>query len=334
MKTNRLTTILLVFALANVRLCASVADEQARLKEAVAKGVQRVQQGATNYLTHRQCFSCHHQALPVMAMMLAQQRGLPIDKARLKEQVDFTLQDFTKKRELVAKGQGVGGANTTIGYALMMLESAQYKPDETTTAMVEFLLKQQKDDGRWQVSANRPPSESNNITTTAVAVRGLRAFATTEQRERANAAIDHARKWLLNASAPDTEEKVFRLLGLKWADATKQQVQAAADALLATQNANGGWAQLPDMQSDAYATGSALFALHEAGGVSITNPAYQRGIAFLLKTQNPDGSWVVKTRSRPIQVLFDNGDPGGESQFISMNATSWATMALTLAVNK
>jgi N-acyl-D-amino-acid deacylase len=36
----------------------------------------------------------------------------------------------------------------------------------------------------------------------------------------------------------------------------------------------------------------------------------------------------VQTRSRPVQVFFDNGDPGGKSQFISFLATGWATLAL------
>ena len=39
-------------------------------------------------------------------------------------------------------------------------------------------------------------------------------------------------------------------------------------------------------------------------------------------------SWLVKTRSKPIQKFFDNGDPHGKNQFISISATSWATAAL------
>ena len=53
---------------------------------------------------------------------------------------------------------------------------------------------------------------------------------------------------------------------------------------------------------------------------------------FLLRTQCPDGSWHVKTRSKPIQTFFDNGDPHGPDQFISIPATAWATTALALAL--
>ena len=49
---------------------------------------------------------------------------------------------------------------------------------------------------------------------------------------------------------------------------------------------------------------------------------------YLLKTQRDDGGWVVETHSPPVQKFFDNGDPGGKSQFISFPATAWAVMAL------
>ena len=50
------------------------------------------------------------------------------------------------------------------------------------------------------------------------------------------------------------------------------------------------------MESDACATGQALFALHEAGGMSSSDPFYRRGVEYLLRTQAADGTWHVKTR--------------------------------------
>jgi hypothetical protein len=100
--------------------------------------------------------------------------------------------------------------------------------------------------------------------------------------------------------------------------------------LTATQRADGGWAQLPSMRSDAYATGGALVALFEAG-VRPTDDVYRRGVAFLLATQLADGSWYVPTRSHPTQIFIDSGFPHGASQFISAAATNWATLALVRA---
>ena len=58
---------------------------------------------------------------------------------------------------------------------------------------------------------------------------------------------------------------------------------------------------------------------------------YRRGLEFLIKTQRADGSWFVKSRSRPFQPYFESGFPHGPDQFISAAATGWAVAALALA---
>jgi hypothetical protein len=104
------------------------------------------------------------------------------------------------------------------------------------------------------------------------------------------------------------------------------------ELLSKSQREDGGWGQTPVMQSDAYATGQALLMLVQTNGYSKKSihdsGFYRKGIDFLLRTQQEDGSWHVVTRSKPVQVYFDNGDPHGKDQFISMMATSWATAAL------
>ena len=81
------------------------------------------------------------------------------------------------------------------------------------------------------------------------------------------------------------------------------------------------------MSGDAYATATVLVALRHAG-LDSGHEAYQKGVKYLLDTQKADGAWIVQTRSRPLQRFFDNGDPGGKSQFISFAATNWAVLAL------
>jgi len=102
------------------------------------------------------------------------------------------------------------------------------------------------------------------------------------------------------------------------------------EQLLRSQRPDGGWEQTDEMGSDAYATGSALVALHFAGNLKTNDPAYQRGVAFLLKGQQKDGSWLVRSRSKPFQTYFESGFPHGKDQFISMAASGWAATALAL----
>ena len=162
-------------------------------------------------------------------------------------------------------------------------------------------------------------------------MRALQLFAPPTQRAEYAEAIDRARAWLTTARGDVTEERAFRLLGLRWAGAPAGVLDAAARELLALQKDDGGWAQTQSMGSDAYASGEALVALRESGALASNDRAYRKGLEFLLRTQIDDGSWIVETRSVPIQAYFESGFPYGVNQWISAAATGWATTALALA---
>ena len=199
--------------------------------------------------------------------------------------------------------------------------------------MVTYLLKTQHDDGHWTFQTSRPPLEDSLVSATVVSAYGARKFAVGEQREIVDAAIAKAAKWLATAPLVSQEDRVAALWGWHLFGDDAAQRTAARDRILTKQRDDGGWGQLDDKPSDAYATGQTLFALHGTG-TPATDAAYQRGVAYLLKTQGDDGSWRVETRSKPIQELFDNGDPHGQHQFISIPATSWAVAALAVAINR
>ena len=77
---------------------------------------------------------------------------------------------------------------------------------------------------------------------------------------------------------------------------------------------------------EGYLSGKARVELLEILG----QRQYQRGVGFLLKTQLDDGSWHVRSRSKPFQLYFESGFPHGKDQFISVAASGWATTALAL----
>ena len=135
----------------------------------------------------------------------------------------------------------------------------------------------------------------------------------------------------LPAMPRNNEERSMQVLGLAWAKAPARDIRDSVQALLAEQRLDGGWAQLPTLETDAYATGQALVALQTAG-LDVASPEYRRGVAFLLRTQFPDGSWLVRSRTFPVQPLKDSGFPHGKHQWISAAGTSWATTALALAL--
>lgn len=305
------------------------------IKAAVAKSLPLLNAGARGSMEERErCFTCHNQGLPIMALTTAQARGFTIDAEELRKQVKFTADFLAKNEKNYLAGKGQGGQTDTAGFALWALANGGWKPDATTAAVTEFLLLWQKNLEYWQPQSRRPPTEQSLFTSTHVALRGLKTFGTPEQRERIDRRIGQVRAWLLKTPAQDNEDRVSRLRALHAAGAPEEDIRKAAQDLLKTQRADGGWAQLADMESDAYATGTALAALHQAGGLATMDEAYRKGLRHLLATQLDDGSWHVKTRSKPIQAYYESGYPHGKDQFISISAAGWATTALALALPK
>jgi N-acyl-D-amino-acid deacylase len=296
----------------------------------LTRGLPIIQKAAANYPKNRQCFSCHHQTLPILAMVTARDRHLSIDDQLLQAQAEFTHLSFQGEHEALKAGKGIGGKAMTVAYGLWALRLAEWHPDETTEAMVTYLLKTQHQDGYWTGQVTRPPLEESYFTATVLATQGMDYYATESQRGLVDAAAAKAKDWLNSAPATNQEDKAFRLWGLHSLSGRPKEIDSARKALLAVQHKDGGWAQTDDMKSDAYATGQTLFVLQKTG-LSSSDQAYQRGVQFLLKTQCADGSWFVQTRSKPIQKDFDNGDSHGKNQFISTSATCWALSALAAA---
>jgi ankyrin repeat protein len=295
------------------------------------------------------CYSCHHQSLPAMAVGVARDRGFPVDQHQARKQYDFVLDLVMKGGEPAAKMLQNGkdraaqeelerqfpGGDIHLGYGLLGIAAWDRKPHRAAGTLALVLAQRQRKEGRWGSECSvRPPAENSDFTATALAVRALGDFAPKERAKEIAPRLARARKWLAKTPPQNTEEKTFRLLGLVWAGAANDDppVKEAIQALLADQRADGGWAQTPALKSDAYATGEVLVALHQAGGLPITDPAYQRGVTFLLRTQEGDGSWFVRSRATPFQGYIETGFPYGKDQFISATATGWATMALALAV--
>jgi len=328
-----------------VRLClpiaalllttAAIADETAiapeELRSAIEKSLPLLETGAVGHREHRECFSCHNQGVPIVALTTARSRGFKIDEEELARQLAFITGFLKTNREKFLQGKGTGGQVDTAGYALLALEAGGQKSDDTTSAVAEYLLLFQKDADHWNNSSDRPPSEGGEFTTNYLGLRGLQTFGTPEQQERIAARREQIRTWLAKAAPTSTEDHVFRLRTMKLLDLPREEIAAASKELLSMQRDDGGWNQLTEMESDPYATGTVLVALHDTG-VPASDTAYQRGLQFLLKTQQDDGSWHVKSRSKPFQTYFETGFPHGKDQFISAAASGWAATALALAL--
>ncbi len=304
------------------------ADETALIRRSVERSLALYTTSGPQFVRISGCVSCHHQTLPQMALALARKRGITVDEQLARQQTEATAALLNSAKDIVLqKKELIPDPTISVSYLLLGLAADNYRADDMTAAMSELIASWQLPDGSFPGLPHRPPIESSNITATALSMRALQVYG-----KNPGERIARARQWLVAAKPATNEERVMQLLGLKWSDAPVSEIQNAAQELIASQRPDGGWGQLRGLETDAYATGQALVALRWAGQMAATDPVYQRGVAFLLRTQMPDGSWLVRTRSVPVQPYKESGFPHGPNQWISASGTSWAAMALTLAL--
>jgi squalene cyclase len=67
-------------------------------------------------------------------------------------------------------------------------------------------------------------------------------------------------------------------------------------------------------------------------GVAAQDPAFQRGVSYLVSQQKSDGSWYVASRAPKVQPYFQSGFPYDHDQWISTATTAFAVTALSGAV--
>jgi ankyrin repeat protein len=302
-------------------------------QRAVERSLPLLQRSAANVFTAGGCVACHAQPVSKMAASMVQSRGWRIDdevlksaaaeSARVVGSLNANVQGMLQGRE------GGGQPDTQLYDAMMMITSAE-PASQGTDALVHYLAAKQRPEGYWQgIGASRAPIQDGNLSRTAMAIRVLSTYGVPGRKAEWIERIGRAADWLAKQTPQSTEDRVMQLLGLKWAGAQASLREKRTLELLAIQQPDGGWAQTPYLTSDAYATGQALYTLHESG-IPSSDPAFRRGAGFLVSTQKEDGSWYVKSRALKIQPYFQSGFPYEHDQWISSAGTAWAVMALTL----
>jgi ankyrin repeat protein len=306
-------------------------------RKAVQDSLPLLQRVDFTFAKNAGCTSCHNNSMEAMAVGLARKRGIRVDEEMASTQVLVNEQELETGRDKMHQGYlfqvGDNFTDFVLGYQLLGLYAQNYQADLNTDAAAMLIQSRQKPNGEWPYpqADNRPPICLDYITQTAVSMRALQLYAPKTSRAVYEKSIRLAAAWLAKAQTANNSDRAWRLTGLAWAGKDKAATQKAVQELLAAQRPDGGWSDRPTMESSPYATGLSLVSLH-IGGLPVSDPAYQRGVKFLLATQEEDGSWYTKTRALAFQPYFDAGFPHGYDQWMSAAGTSWAAMALTLAL--
>jgi ankyrin repeat protein len=300
--------------------------------EVVARSVRLLQSSGAEFFRQSGCVGCHHQPIIQTATAAARSAGFAVDETAAAESVQQTLSQW----DLYAPGllQRLDGpaAPDIQSSALFGLAAEQTPAGLVTDILAVNIAATQRRDGSWTLGGfSRAPSEESNVARTVMALRTLQVYGPPARKAEFAARTGKGRKWLEKVAPRSTDDFVWRLAGLYFAGADSSKVAQAAEALRKLQREDGGFAPNPYLDSDAYATATALWALRTVGAVTAGDETYERGIGYLLRTQHEDGSWYVRSRAPKFQPYFESGFPYCDDQWISSSATAWATVALAPA---
>lgn len=302
------------------------------LKGAVTRALPLIQRASAHTLKERECFTCHQGAHPTIALNEAWRRGFEIDEDNLGDQLVRAYAELVEEQPRFKDGFSVSGTTDGPGHALWMLYETGWKPDAITAGTTDFFVNYEKDEDHWTTARKRPPTAGSPFTATFLVLQGIKYYESPASRELSQLRVEAALNWLRKQQGRETEDTVTRLRALHLMGGSKELTRSIAKQLMSEQHEDGGWSQMPQMNSDAYATSTVLAALHDCAVLKPKDEVYQRGLKLLLKTQLEDGSWHVVKRTRSFQQHFESGFPHERDQFISCTASCWAVYALLQAM--
>ncbi len=263
-------------------------------KEIVLRSLPFIESEGVAWMEDRKCASCHQIPSMLWSLNSASRAGLKVDRVKIDEWTQWAS-DWKHWNQTGAKDgetKVAAGNVDTMVFLTLGRHDKSANDEARLRGFRDHLLKNQQPDGSWTPGGQLPllkrPERERKEVTTMWAVLALKSSGADD------AAIVEAEKRalaFLSAAQPgkSAEWLALQVLGKK---ERGENIEAELDALLKTQNADGGWAWLSGEASDALGTGLALYAAAIIG-TSISHPAVQRAFDFLKRTQQADGSWPV-----------------------------------------
>ena len=310
-----------------------------RVQQTVDRAIGYLQTESAAWLNTRRCAACHHVPMPLWALGEAERQGYAIDKKFVEDTIESLL--GSKDKLMASKifpnpadppdprpqGRGLNMGLPFLAVAAQSFPSMEEGQKQSLKLIAEEIVKKQQPDGSWEFFATlrRPPINESQTTDAAWIIMALAGEAGPDTPESKREALAKAIAWLDAATLSDIhQDKVLKVLLEARSGKSRETMQSTIDELLALQRADGGWSQtVPELKSDAFATGQTLYVLSLAG-YTAEQSEIKRGIDFLVATQTSDGSWPMISRSTP------DGSPGSSTLLtpITCAASSWATLGL------
>jgi hypothetical protein len=314
----RILPVVLLPCLAPALSALCLAPPSAEPRE--ARALRYLTQEVPRWAADNKCYSCHNNGDGARALYTALRRGHEVPARALADTTHWLAQperwdDNGGKAGFSDKGL----ARIQFAAALATAVDAGPITDRTLLARAATLVAAgQRPDGSWQVDADGAigsPATYGACLATTQACSVLRKA----DDPRFTPAVHRADAWLRRVPVKSVLDAAAALLGLGTAtDAEATRQRLACQALIERgESKQGGWGPTVHSPSEPFDTALVMLAIAQTPGFPQAGTRLQRGRAYLLTTQRPDGSWPETTRP-----------PGADSYAQRLSTTAWATLAL------
>ena len=279
-----------------------------------ARAVRFLAREVSAWPRKNRCYSCHNNGDAARALYAARPHSIVFDP----EAIGSTTRWLARPDEW--KHSGPPGRQddrklSTIQFASALVAARNAgEPAPALERAAELVASEEEEDGSWALEtggfAGSPVSYGRTLGTVAardvLALAGGGRFA--EPLSRADA-------WLRRQRPVSVFEAGALLIGLAPSEAEARSL--SLNVIRKGECPGGGWGPYVTSPPEIFDTAIVLLGLSKEPGSAEVCQMRQRGRGFLIRAQQPDGSWQETTRPS-----------GGESYAQRISTTAWATLAL------
>jgi hypothetical protein len=259
-------------------------------RDAAQRGLDWLQQAAVEWQQGQiQCFGCHVQSQALMAQAVALKQGYHISMPAVQA---LSKMVHTTQLPEGAWPPGVGYAFRGAFGAMALAREKELTgaaQDPQLLKAVDYLMSMQLADGGIDPEGadEQPPIIQGPFMVASNSLVAMSWAATHSKDPKYRQATDRAIAWVATHEPQVTQDKIAKVITLMdYGNADqKRTAWSVVERLVDEQQADGGWKETAQMDgSNAFATGQVLYAFKRAG-ISVSSPTFQRGVEYLLKTQ-------------------------------------------------
>ncbi|HXG11073.1 MAG TPA: prenyltransferase/squalene oxidase repeat-containing protein [Gemmataceae bacterium] len=289
-------------------------------EEPEARAVAFLVREVPSWSVENKCYSCHNNGDAARALYHAIRLGRPLPARALAE-----TSRWLARPDGWDKNGGEGGPSDTglarVQFAAALvdaLDAGAVKGQKALLRAAELVAEHQKEDGSWrpdgEVIIGAPATYGACLMTYQARRVLLRA-----DPQRHREAIARADRWLRQVEVKSVLDAAAVLLALAGNDDAEARTQRrhCLELIRRGESKDGGWGPYVTSFPEPFDTAVVLLALTALGEEKDVAAMIERGRAYLIRTQQEDGSWRETTRPA-----------GGESYAQRISTCGWATLAL------